>query len=163
MPHMSLAKSSSFLLHQPSATRRVRAAAPCRSSGRLIDCGQLKVSSPSSAAPTSPKTKLHDTYSRMNKAKIGVLRTWRQSLPVTPLAHSNPESMHGRYAVYDQVTSMKRERTLPIRRTRSVPTLIDNDGNVKPSGLIRVIPTPSRGDTKSLDMMHASKTSNLNC
>lgn len=28
-----------------------------------------------------------------------------ESLPVTPLAHSNPESMHGSYAV-DQVTSM---------------------------------------------------------
>ncbi|KAL0736706.1 hypothetical protein Bca4012_012916 [Brassica carinata] len=78
-----------------------------------------------------------------------------ESLPVTPLAHSNPESMHESYAV-DQVTCMKRERTLPIRRTRSVPTLIDKDGNVKPLGVLRVIPTPSRGDTESLEMMHGN-------
>lgn len=83
-----------------------------------------------------------------------------ESLPVTPLVHSNPESMHGRsYAVDDDdddddqaITSMAREHTLPIRRTRSVPTLIDNnrDGNAKPLGLLRVIPTPSRRlDTES--------------
>ena len=29
-----------------------------------------------------------------------------ESLPVTPLAHSNPESKHGSYAVDDHVTSM---------------------------------------------------------
>ncbi|CAF1792167.1 hypothetical protein HID58_089934 [Brassica napus] len=98
--------------------------------------------------------------------KYNIPRTWSltniltpkrskktQSLPVTPLAHSNPESMHGRYAV-DQVTSMKRERTLPIRRTRSVPTLIDKDGNAKPVGVLRVISTPSRVDTESLELMH---------
>ncbi|KAF3499054.1 hypothetical protein F2Q69_00045769 [Brassica cretica] len=77
-----------------------------------------------------------------------------ESLPVTPLAHSNLESMHGSYAVDDHVTSMKRERTLPIRRTRSVPTLIDKDGNVTPVGVLRVIPTPPRVDTESLEMMH---------
>uniref|UniRef100_A0A0D3EI59 RING-CH-type domain-containing protein n=1 Tax=Brassica oleracea var. oleracea TaxID=109376 RepID=A0A0D3EI59_BRAOL len=98
--------------------------------------------------------------------KYNIPRTWSltniltpkrskktQSLPVTPLAHSNPESMHGRYAV-DQVTSMKRERTLPIRRTRSFPTLIDKDGNAKPVGVLRVISTPSRVDTESLELMH---------
>ncbi|CAF2362468.1 unnamed protein product, partial [Brassica rapa] len=32
-----------------------------------------------------------------------------ESLPVTPLAHSNPESMHGSYAVDDHVTSMAKQ------------------------------------------------------
>ncbi|KAL0728694.1 hypothetical protein Bca4012_024787 [Brassica carinata] len=79
-----------------------------------------------------------------------------ESLPVTPLVHSNPESMHGRYAVGDDdqvITSMAREHTLPIRRTRSVPTLIDDnkDGNAKPLGLLRVIPTPSRESKLNCD------------
>ncbi|CAN7120818.1 unnamed protein product [Brassica rapa subsp. narinosa] len=69
-----------------------------------------------------------------------------ESLPVTPLVHSNPESMHGSYTVDDDQV---REHTLPIRRSRSVPTLIDKDGNAKPLGLLRVIPTPSRLDTKT--------------
>ncbi|CAH8379357.1 unnamed protein product [Eruca vesicaria subsp. sativa] len=101
------------------------------------------------------------------REKSNITRTWSltnllttkkfkktESLPVTPLAHSNPESMHGSYAVNDQVNSIKRERTLTIRRTRSLPTLIGKDGTVKPVGILRVIPTPSR-----LEMMHASKTS----
>ncbi|CAN6867214.1 hypothetical protein Bca4012_047132 [Brassica carinata] len=103
------------------------------------------------------------------REKSNVPRTWSltnlltprkskktESLPATPLAHSNPESMHGSYAFYDQFTSMKRERTLPIRtlpirRTRSVPTLIHKDGNMKPSCLLRVIPTPSRVDMHEHD------------
>ncbi|KAF8088587.1 hypothetical protein N665_0536s0036 [Sinapis alba] len=94
--------------------------------------------------------------------KSYIPRTWSltpkkskktESLPVTPLAHSDRESMHESYAV-DQVTSRKRERTLPIRRTRSVPTLIDKDGNVKPVRVLRVFPTPSRGDNENLEMMH---------
>ncbi|KAJ4882335.1 RING/U-box superfamily protein [Raphanus sativus] len=87
------------------------------------------------------------------RVKSNIPRTWSltnlltprkykktESLPVTPLAHSNAESVH--------------KSTLPIRRTRSVPTLIDKDGNVKSLGVLRVIPTPSRGDTESLEMMH---------
>ncbi|KAF2537223.1 hypothetical protein F2Q68_00023484 [Brassica cretica] len=103
------------------------------------------------------------------REKSNVPRTWSltnlltprkskktESLPATPLAHSNPESMHGSYAFYDQFTSTKRERTLPIRtlpirRTRSVPTLIHKDGNMKPSCLLRVIPTPSRVDMHEHD------------
>ncbi|KAF8045389.1 hypothetical protein N665_5039s0003 [Sinapis alba] len=73
------------------------------------------------------------------------------------LPHSNPESMHGSYALDDD-DQVVREHTLPIRRTRSVPTLIDNkDGNVRPLGLLRVIPTPSRVDNESL------QASKLNC
>ncbi|CAH2074365.1 unnamed protein product [Thlaspi arvense] len=97
------------------------------------------------------------SYGRDNKPLIP--RTWSltnlltpkksrktESLPVSPVAHSNPESMRGSHTV-------KRENPLPIRRSRSVPTLIDKDGSVKPSGLLRVIPTPSR-----VEMMQASKT-----
>ena len=53
------------------------------------------------------------------REKSNVPRTWSltnlltprksrktESLPATPLAHSNPESMHGSYAFYDQFTSM---------------------------------------------------------
>ncbi|KAL1223121.1 hypothetical protein V5N11_000704 [Cardamine amara subsp. amara] len=83
------------------------------------------------------------------------------SLPETPIAHSNPESMHGNYAL-DPVTSMKGERPLPIRRSRSVPALFNKDGSVKQSSVFRVIPTPSRGDEESLEMMQASKMSKLN-
>ncbi|CAF2362272.1 unnamed protein product [Brassica napus] len=54
----------------------------------------------------------------------------------------------------EEGVALKRERTLPIRRTRSVPTLIDKYGNVKPVGVFRVIPTPSRVDTESLELMH---------
>ncbi|KAG7549318.1 Zinc finger RING-CH-type [Arabidopsis thaliana x Arabidopsis arenosa] len=85
-----------------------------------------------------------------------------ESLPVTPITHSNPESMNGRYAVeVDPVTSMKGERLLPIRRSRSIPTFFNKDGSVKQSGVFRVIPTPSRGDEKSLEMMQASKMSKI--
>ncbi|CAH8371181.1 unnamed protein product [Eruca vesicaria subsp. sativa] len=70
-----------------------------------------------------------------------------ESLPLTPLVHSNPESMHGGRSY----TLDGQEHTLPIRRSRSVPTLIDKDGNVKqPLGLLRVIPTPfQRLDSES--------------
>ncbi|XP_010452187.1 PREDICTED: uncharacterized protein LOC104734335 [Camelina sativa] len=86
-----------------------------------------------------------------------------ESLPVTPITHSNPESMNGRYAVeVDPVTSMKGEQSLPIRRSRSVPTFFNKDGSVKPLGVFRVIPTPSRGDEKILEMMPASKISKPN-
>ncbi|KAF3568528.1 hypothetical protein DY000_02019896 [Brassica cretica] len=94
------------------------------------------------------------TTMQILRKKIQEDRVFTRFLPVTPLAHSNPESMHGSYAVDDHVTSMKRERTLPIRRTRSVPTLIDKDGNVTPVGVLRVIPTPPRVGTESLEMMH---------
>ncbi|CAN7037007.1 unnamed protein product [Brassica oleracea var. botrytis] len=54
----------------------------------------------------------------------------------------------------EEGVALKRERTLPIRRTRSFPTLIDKDGNAKPVGVLRVISTPSRVDTESLELMH---------
>ncbi|KAG7600988.1 Zinc finger RING-CH-type [Arabidopsis thaliana x Arabidopsis arenosa] len=99
--------------------------------------------------------------------KSYIPRTWSLTNLLAPrkskktesfITHSNPESMNGRYAVeVDPVTSMKGERLLPIRRTRSVPTFFNKDGSVKPSSVFRVIPTPSRGDEKRLEMTQASK------
>jgi hypothetical protein len=103
--------------------------------------------------------------------KSYIPRTWSLTNLLAPrkskktesfITHSNPESMNGRYAVeVDPVTSMKGERLLPIRRTRSVPTFFNKDGSVKPSSVFRVIPTPSRGDEKRLEMTQASKLSKL--
>ncbi|CDY07939.1 BnaC03g35840D [Brassica napus] len=64
-----------------------------------------------------------------------------ESLPVTPLAHSNPGSTHGRY-VADPVTTMKKGPPLPIHRSRSVPAF-NKDGSLRQAGVFRVIPTPN--------------------
>ncbi|XP_071734753.1 uncharacterized protein [Rutidosis leptorrhynchoides] len=60
------------------------------------------------------------------------------SLPVTPIAHSNPESMHGRN------TTEKGSIQRPICRSHSVPDLI-KDGSVTQmesfGGVFRIIPT----------------------
>ncbi|CAL5422388.1 unnamed protein product [Camellia sinensis] len=59
------------------------------------------------------------------------------SLPVSPIVHSNPESMHGGNTV----------EALPIHRSRSVPSLI-KEGSVRQidplSGVFRVVPTTPR-------------------
>ncbi|KAK3038433.1 hypothetical protein RJ639_030599 [Escallonia herrerae] len=66
------------------------------------------------------------------------------SLPVTPIAHSNPESMHGGNTV-DAVNSSKIVTRPSIHRSRSVP-LLNKDGSIKQmdslSTTIRVVPTP---------------------
>ncbi|KAJ0249558.1 F89 [Hirschfeldia incana] len=64
-----------------------------------------------------------------------------ESLPVTPIAHSNPGSTHGRYVI-DPVTSMKKGPPLPIHRSRSVPAF-NKDGSLRQAGVFRVIPTPN--------------------
>ncbi|EOA30448.1 hypothetical protein CARUB_v10013573mg [Capsella rubella] len=70
-----------------------------------------------------------------------------ESLPVTPIAHSNPESMHGRYVV-DPVTSTKKGPPLPIHRSRSVPAF-NKDGSLRQAGVFRVIPTPNMTPTRN--------------
>ncbi|KAM1037678.1 hypothetical protein ACFX15_031841 [Malus domestica] len=60
------------------------------------------------------------------------------SLPVTPIAHSNPESMHGR-----NTTDLKAEAQRPIHRSHSVPA-INKDGSIYVGSVIRVIPTTPR-------------------
>ncbi|KAK1409800.1 hypothetical protein QVD17_36329 [Tagetes erecta] len=60
------------------------------------------------------------------------------SLPVTPITHSNPESVHGRN------TSEKGLMQRPMLRSHSVPDLI-KDGNINQleslGGVFRIIPT----------------------
>ncbi|KFK38364.1 hypothetical protein AALP_AA3G104500 [Arabis alpina] len=70
-----------------------------------------------------------------------------ESLPVTPIAHSNPESMHGRYVV-DRVTSTKKGPPVPIHRSRSVPAF-NKDGSLRQTSVFRVIPTPNMTPTRS--------------
>ncbi|THG23877.1 E3 ubiquitin-protein ligase MARCH7-like isoform X1 [Camellia sinensis] len=64
------------------------------------------------------------------------------SLPVTPIVHSNPESMHGGNTV-----EAKNRTQLPMYRSRSVPSLI-KEGSVRQidplSGVFRVVPTTPR-------------------
>ena len=71
-----------------------------------------------------------------------------ESLPVTPIAHSNPGSCHGRYVV-DPVTSMKKGPPLPIHRSRSVPAF-NKDGSLRQAGVFRVIPTPNMTPTRNV-------------
>ncbi|CAL5419943.1 unnamed protein product [Camellia sinensis] len=64
------------------------------------------------------------------------------SLPVTPIVHSNPESMHG-----GNTLEAKNTTQLPIHRSRSVPSLI-KEGSVRQidplSSVFRVVPTTPR-------------------
>lgn len=66
------------------------------------------------------------------------------SLPVTPIEHSNPESMHGGNTINYYAKSGTK---LPIHRSRSVPEL-NKDGSIRQidssSGVIRVVPTTPR-------------------
>ncbi|KAF8069358.1 hypothetical protein N665_1141s0019 [Sinapis alba] len=76
-------------------------------------------------------------------------RNKTESLPITPIVHSNPGSTHGRYVV-DPLTSMKKKGPpLPFNRSRSVPPF-NKDGSVRRSGVFRVIPTPNMSPTRNL-------------
>lgn len=70
------------------------------------------------------------------------------SLPATPIAHSNPESMHGRNTL-----DLKAGGQLPIHRSHSVPVL-NKDGSLCLGGAFRVIPTTPRAIERTV-----SKTS----
>ncbi|KAG5405557.1 hypothetical protein IGI04_011676 [Brassica rapa subsp. trilocularis] len=67
-----------------------------------------------------------------------------ESLPVTPLAHSNPGSTHGRYVV-----DLKKGPPLPIHRSRSVPAF-NKDGSLRQAGVFRVIPTPNMTPARNI-------------
>ncbi|XP_052172538.1 uncharacterized protein LOC127788388 isoform X2 [Diospyros lotus] len=66
------------------------------------------------------------------------------SLPVTPIAHSNPESTHGAHTI-DEYANIGTQ--LQIHRSHSVPVL-NKDGNITPSdslnGVFRVVPSTPR-------------------
>ncbi|KAL5148960.1 hypothetical protein HKD37_13G035913 [Glycine soja] len=67
------------------------------------------------------------------------------SLPVTPIAHSNPGSVHGGNLVYAE--TVEKELNLPIHRSRSVPVL-NKEGNSPVRGMFRIVPTTLRLDEK---------------
>ncbi|KAK3033708.1 hypothetical protein RJ639_034483 [Escallonia herrerae] len=70
------------------------------------------------------------------------------SLPVIPIAHSNPESTHGGNTV-DAVNSSKVVTRPSIHRSRSVP-LLNKVGSITQmdslSAIIRVVPTPREAE-----------------
>ncbi|KAK7345581.1 hypothetical protein VNO77_16186 [Canavalia gladiata] len=74
------------------------------------------------------------------------------SLPVTPIAHSNPESLHGGNAAY--TATVEKGLQLPIHRSRSVPVLnkegnvLTKEGNSPVGSMFRIVPTTPRLDEK---------------
>ncbi|KAM7526219.1 hypothetical protein LguiA_016121 [Lonicera macranthoides] len=84
------------------------------------------------------------------------------SLPVTPIAHSNPESMHGGSSM-DALNTSKSGTHLPIPRSHSVPELI-KDGSVRQMDtlgvIFRVIPSTPRVPVGSLATSNATQTVN---
>ncbi|XP_057513998.1 uncharacterized protein LOC130795778 [Actinidia eriantha] len=80
------------------------------------------------------------------------------SLPVTPISHSNPESMHGGNTMDD---CAKSGTQIPIHRSRSVPTLY-KDGSIRQTdslnGLFRVVPTTSQVTEGKVAMLTTAPT-----
>ncbi|XP_027365023.1 uncharacterized protein LOC113872039 isoform X2 [Abrus precatorius] len=69
------------------------------------------------------------------------------SLPVTPIAHSNPESVHGGNIAYT-ATAVEKGVQLPIHRSRSVPVLNKEGSSPVTGSMFRVVPTTPRLDEK---------------
>ncbi|XP_047166356.1 uncharacterized protein LOC124835478 isoform X1 [Vigna umbellata] len=67
------------------------------------------------------------------------------SLPVTPIAHSNPGSVHGGNMAYAE--TVENEMKLPIHRSRSVP-MLNKEGSSPVPGMFRIVPTTLRVDDK---------------
>ncbi|KAK7392411.1 hypothetical protein VNO78_20850 [Psophocarpus tetragonolobus] len=67
------------------------------------------------------------------------------SLPVTPISHSNPGSVHGGNMAYTETVG--KELKLPMHRSRSVPVL-DKEGSSPVRGMFRIVPTAQRLDEK---------------
>ncbi|OAP04796.1 hypothetical protein AXX17_AT3G09430 [Arabidopsis thaliana] len=97
------------------------------------------------SSPSSGNGRDRSTWTLTNILTPRLKKT--ESLPVTPIAHSNPESTHGRFAV-DLVTSTKKGPPLPIHRSRSVPAF-NKDGSQRQLGVFRVIPTPNMSPTRN--------------
>ncbi|KAL9318902.1 hypothetical protein ACSQ67_015419 [Phaseolus vulgaris] len=76
------------------------------------------------------------------------------SLPVTPIAHSNPGSVHGGNMAYAE--TVENEMKLPIHRSRSVPMLnkegnspmLNKEGISPVPGMFRIVLTTLRLDDK---------------
>ncbi|CAN8269515.1 unnamed protein product [Cochlearia groenlandica] len=103
-----------------------------------------------SSSPSSRNGRDRSTWTLANILTPRLKKT--ESLPVTPIAHSNPESMHGRYVV-DPVTTIKKGPPLPIHRSRSVPAF-NKDGSLRQTGVFRVIPTPNMTPTRNISKLN---------
>lgn len=90
-----------------------------------------------SATVTAKKPFLSRTLSRI---KSNGKKT--SSLPVTPIAHSNPGSVHGgNMAFAYPAIAVEKGLQLPIHRSRSVPTFTE-EGNATPlGGMFRIVRT----------------------
>lgn len=111
---------------------------------------------------SSETTKQKPFISRtLSLTKLFTLRTTRtSSLPVTPIAHSNPESMHGG-SMINPPSSVKR----PIHRSHSVPDF-RKDGSIRKldslGGLFRVVPSTPRVAEEAVSIMTTSNASPRN-
>ncbi|KAJ6746666.1 AMINOACYLTRANSFERASE E1 UBIQUITIN-ACTIVATING ENZYME-RELATED [Salix koriyanagi] len=111
---------------------------------------------------SSGTTKQKPFISRtLSLTKLFTIRTKRtSSLPVTPIAHSNPESMHGG-SMINPPASGKR----PIHRSRSVPDF-RKDGSTRQldsvGGLFRVVPSTPRVAEEAVSIMTISNASPRN-
>lgn len=111
---------------------------------------------------SSETTKQKPFMSRtLSLTKLFTLRTTRtSSLPVTPIAHSNPESMHGG-SMINPPSSVKR----PIHRSHSVPDF-RKDGSIRQldssGGLFRVVPSTPRVAEDAVSIMTTSDASPRN-
>ncbi|XP_044473362.1 E3 ubiquitin-protein ligase MARCHF7-like [Mangifera indica] len=113
----------------------------------------------SSYAETREKPHIFRTLSLTN---LFTPKTNRMSsLPITPISHSNPESMHGGKTI-DALNAGKWGGQRPIHRSHSVPVLII-DGSIRQldslGGVFRVIPsTPhmAEGTATTTSNMHPS-------
>ncbi|XP_057549379.1 uncharacterized protein LOC130827625 [Amaranthus tricolor] len=105
------------------------------SSSDIVDAAILALGSPSSVKGGRPRMTRTFSLSKLFSTPKGKKAS---SLPVTPIAHSNPGSTHG---------SNKGRLQLPIHRAHSVPDLI-KEGSVRRfdslGGMFRVIPTTPR-------------------
>ncbi|XP_057984140.1 uncharacterized protein LOC131168600 isoform X1 [Malania oleifera] len=81
------------------------------------------------------------------------------SLPVTPIAHSNPESMHG--ANTNHPLNYTKGTQLPIHRSHSVP-VINKDGILTQmdslGGVYRIIPTTPRMPEETVATSNSNPT-----
>ncbi|XP_010558263.1 PREDICTED: uncharacterized protein LOC104826973 [Tarenaya hassleriana] len=125
-----------------------------RATNSTLDIEKAATLSIGSASEGRDKSYVPRTWSLTNLLAPRLKKT--ESLPATPIAHSNPDSMHGSYAL-DPFAFMRRGSQVPIHRSRSVPAF-NKDGSLRQLGFFRVIPTPSHGDEGNLRMRASSMT-----
>ncbi|KAK7267658.1 hypothetical protein RIF29_20336 [Crotalaria pallida] len=114
----------------------------------------LALQGSSSVAPKKPRISRTLSLTKM----ITPARKIASSLPVTPIAHSNPESTHGGNIASVSI-SVEKGKQLPIHRSRSVPDFT-KDENVPVGGMFRIVPmTPRLAEKTSIRPTTTSATS----